>query len=357
MVAFLFSAIAVSLVVLFTQSFRLLSFVIDNSGSLTVFLQLMGLMIPTFLPLIVPISVGIAVLFVYHKLTIDSELVVLRAAGFSSFRIALPVLTLAAFSIVLGIILTLWVTPAANRTLVSLQYKVRDEYSAFMIKPGTFNDLAEGLTFFARKRGRNGGLEDILVHDVRNPHKPVTIMAETGQFSVENNLPQAIVFNGRRQEIDLETGRLQELIFDRYALDLHLLKSEKQTRQPDPRELSINDLLRAQTNTGITNKSAGKIRAELHQRIAGPLLSFAFALIGVTLMLVGDFNRRGMSRRVFGAALSIIIVQASMIGLVSQISKMAWVVPVLYAVILLPVPVCFYLLWERKRPTTTKGAA
>ena len=48
--AFLFAGAAVTLVVLFSQSFRLLSFVIDNSGSVLIFLQLLALMIPTFMP-------------------------------------------------------------------------------------------------------------------------------------------------------------------------------------------------------------------------------------------------------------------------------------------------------------------
>jgi lipopolysaccharide export system permease protein len=337
--AFLFSGIAVTFVVLFTQSFRMLSFVIDNSGSTFVFFQLMGLMIPTFLPLIIPISVGVGVLFIYHKFAVDSELVIMRAAGISPLHIASPALALAGLTVIASLVLTLWVTPAANRRLVALQYQVREEYSALMIRPGAFNDLAEGLTFFARRRASNGGMEDILVHDVRTPLRPVTIMARHGLFAVENNVPQVIVFNGRRQEVDTQTGRLQELNFDRYVLDLHLLKGKGDARQPDARELSFAELLRAQNG-----EREGQMRAELHQRLAAPLLSLSFAIIGVTLILGGDFNRRGMTRRVLAAAFLIVVVQAAMIGFVSQISKSAWVIPLLYLVILMPLPVCWHLL-------------
>lgn len=361
--AFLFSGIAVTFVVLFTQSFRMLSFVIDNSGSAFVFLQLMGLMIPTFLPLILPISVGIGVLFIYHKFAVDSELVIMRSAGISPMDIAKPALALAGIMIVVGLALTLWVTPAANRTLVSLQYKVRDQYSALMIRPGAFNDLAEGLTFYARRRASHGGMEDILVHDVRNPQKPVTIMAKTGRFSVERNIPQVVVFQGRRQEVDVTTGRLQELEFDRYVLDLHLLNNKGDKRQPDPRELPFTELVKAQKDNGLS-KGIGKARAELHQRLAGPLLSLTFALLAVTLILVGDFNRRGMTRRVVSAAVAIVVVQAAMIGLVSQISKSAWIIPLLYLAILAPIPLCLHLLrlktfvvWPRLRLPLLRRAA
>src|ERR1700691_424796 len=88
--AFLFAGLAVTFVILFTQSFRLLSLVIDNSATMLFFFRLMALSVPTFLPLVLPLGLGVAVLFVYHKLAVDSELVVMRAAGVSPMRQALP---------------------------------------------------------------------------------------------------------------------------------------------------------------------------------------------------------------------------------------------------------------------------
>src|ERR1700744_381767 len=94
LVAFIFSCVAVTFVILFTQSFRLLTLVIDNSSTMWYFFRLMALSIPTFLPLVLPLGLGVAVLFVYHKLAIDSELVVMRAVGFSPMRQAMPALIL-----------------------------------------------------------------------------------------------------------------------------------------------------------------------------------------------------------------------------------------------------------------------
>lgn len=322
----------------------MLSFVIDNSSSLLVFGQLMGLMVPTFLPIILPISFGVAVLFIYHKFAVDSELVVMRSAGFSPMRLAQPAIILALLLVTLGGVLTIWATPAANRALVSLQYRVRDEFSTFMIRPGAFNDVAKGLTLFAQKRDSAGRLENILVHDVRNPKKPVTIMAKNGLFSVEGNVPQILVFSGRRQEVDVATGRLQQLDFDRYVLDFNLLKSKKADRKPNPREYSIEQLFQEQARDDRAPSHMGRVRSELHQRLASPFLALTFALIGVTVILIGDFNRRGMTKRVVMASIYIVVVQAAMLALVSQVTKSVWFVPVLYLVAFAPIPICLYLL-------------
>ncbi len=343
LVAFLFSGVAVTFVVLFTQSFRMLSFVIDNSGSIGVFFRLMALLIPTFLPLIVPLSLGVAVLFIYQKLVVDSEIVVMRAAGLSPMRLATPALVLAVLAVLFGYFLTVWVAPAANRSLVALQYRIRDDFSALTIKPGVFNDLEDGLTFYARKRGREGGFEGILVHDVRAPQRPVTIMAERGRLFLEKGTPEFVVLDGRRQEVDVESGRLQELLFDRYVLDLGLLRDGAADRSLDARELSLREL-EVRMASAEEAKARNQARTEWHQRLAAPLLALTFTAIALAVILAGEFNRRGMARRVVSAAIGIVVVQAAMISLVTQIAKYDGLVPVLYFVILLPIPVCLFFL-------------
>src|ERR1700759_1842469 len=107
-IAFVFAASAVTFVVLFTQSFRLLTLVIDNSSTMWFFFRLMALSVPTFLPLVLPLGLGVAVLFVYHRLAIDSELVVMRAVGVSPMRQARPALMLAALVMLVCYVMTLW---------------------------------------------------------------------------------------------------------------------------------------------------------------------------------------------------------------------------------------------------------
>jgi lipopolysaccharide export system permease protein len=342
--AFLFASVAVSFVVLFTQSFRLLSFVIDNAGTMFIFFQLMGLLVPTFLPLVVPLGLGISVLFVYHKLAVDSELVVMRAAGISQGRLALPGIVLAGFVLLFCYLLSVWITPAANRALVALQYRVRDNFSIYLVKPGAFNDMADGLTFYARARGKEGDLKDILVHDVRHPDVPVTIMAQRGRLAVVNNEPQVVIFKGKRQEFDRASGRLSQLDFDQYVLDLKLLRGKSTDRLPDPREQTMSELLNPPGDPALRRRPMGHIDAELHQRLASPLLALSFAMIGLTTVLAGQFNRRGMAKRILLAAVVIIALQASEMSVGSLISRHRAAIPLLYFIVLVPVPVCLALL-------------
>lgn len=344
LIAFLFTSMAVTFVVLFTQSFKYLSFVIDNAGTAIVFFQLMGLLTPAFLPLIIPLSLGIATLFIYHKFAVDSEIVVMRAAGISPLSLAMPAIALAGMVTLLCYLLTTWITPAANRELVALQYRVRDNFSVFMIRPGAFNDLTDGLTFYANARGSRGELKDILVHDVRNPETPVTIIAQSGSFAMVDDKPQVVVFKGKRQEFNGKNGHLSELNFDQYVLDLNLLRSTANNRVPDPREETMTELLTPPSNTKKIRKPLGHIMAELHQRLAFPLLTLSYAMIALTTVLAGEFNRRGMTKRILAAAAAIIGIQAAALSIGSMISRNAWIAPALYLWAIAAVPVCYGLL-------------
>ena len=342
--AFAFATGAVTFVVLFTQSFRLLSLVIENSATMFAFFQLLGLSALTFLPLLMPLGLGAAVVFVYHKLSIDSELVVMRSAGLSPMRLIEPTLILASAVTVVCFLLTLWITPAANRNLVNLQYQMRDSYAVFLSHPGSFNDLSEGLTFYANKRGANGSLEGILIHDVRKPESPVTTMAATGQVVNTDGQPHMIIFNGRRQEFDPATGKLNELMFDQYVLDLDALRNTPTGRAPDPREQTVGELLNPTPEMLRARGPMSHFTGELHSRFATPFLSFAYALIGLAVILAGGFNRRGMGGRILTGAVLIIIGQTLFMTLNGIVSRNIDFAFALYATPLVPALISFATL-------------
>lgn len=341
---FAFTAGAVTFVVLFTQLFRLLSLVIDNSGTVFVFAELMALSVPTFLPLVLPLAMGIATLFAYHKLATDSELVVMHAAGISPLRQSRPAILLATLMLLACYGLTLSLTPAANRQLVRLQYKVRDSYAILLSRPGTFNDLSEGLTFYAQKRASGNVLEGILIHDTRNPDMPVTIMADSGKILEDAKQPQIAIFNGRRQELDRATGKLSEFAFGQYMLDLNLLRSMPGQRLPDPREQTVSELLNPTKEMLKHRANRKQLNAELHQRLASPILSLSFTLISLCAVYAGSFNRRGLAWRVISAALAMVVVQAAFMALNSLVPRAQELAVLLYAAAVAPIPVCFLLL-------------
>lgn len=81
--ATLFVAVVLALIVFLTQSLRFLEVVLNAGSSGGAFWALTALALPRFFEIILPLSVMAATLFIYNKMTMDSEIVAMRAIGHS----------------------------------------------------------------------------------------------------------------------------------------------------------------------------------------------------------------------------------------------------------------------------------
>ena len=99
------------------QSLRFIELVVNHGLSLGSFLQLTGLLIPSFVVIILPITTFVVVQFIYQRLSGDREITVMRAAGLSPFALSRPAITLALVVVAACYALNLWrYRPALHRS-------------------------------------------------------------------------------------------------------------------------------------------------------------------------------------------------------------------------------------------------
>src|ERR1043166_3076502 len=216
MLSVLFSCLAIAMVVWFSQSIRFLSLVINNGASLWAFFKLMLLIFPTFMPLVLPLSLMAGTLFVYHRLIIESEMHVMQAVGMSPMTLARPAIYAGTIIAALTYFFAMVASPWANGELVKLKYSVINDHSLLLLRTGSFHDVNKHLTFYARDRNAKGELKGILIHDTPKPDRPVTIMAESGELVQAPEGPRILVKKGTRQDVANDTGVLSQLSFDTY---------------------------------------------------------------------------------------------------------------------------------------------
>ena len=68
---------------------------VNRGLSLFVFLHLTGLLVPSFVAVILPITTYVVIQFTYQRMATDRELTVMRAAGLSPWALARPALAVA----------------------------------------------------------------------------------------------------------------------------------------------------------------------------------------------------------------------------------------------------------------------
>lgn len=346
--ALVFVTFAVTAAVWLTQSLRYVDVVVENGAPLHMFVWLALLTLPTFLSIVLPIALFVAVLFTYHRLIQDSELVAMRACGMGPHTLARPALMLAGGTMLAGFLLSLWLQPLASRELLKLQYFVQSQFSAALLKEGTFNDLGNRMTVYVARRDQNAELSGLLIHDGRQPAKPVTIRAARGQLVQGQAGPQVIVYDGIQQEYDIASHRLSELTFDSYAVSLDTLVPTMAGRVPLPREMRTIDLIKQMAGE-VDTARYNRLSSELHQRFATPLLALGFTLIATCCLLFGDFNRRGNTLRVVWAISLAALLEALVLGMGQAINRNTLAVIPLYLVVVLPIVLGVELLWRSER--------
>jgi lipopolysaccharide export system permease protein len=331
-----------------SQSLRSVDLIVNKGLSAGWFFYLTALLLPFLLTLVIPIAQFAAVLYTYHRLSTEAELMVMWAAGVSTRALARPALLLAGAMTVVAYALTLYFMPAGQREFRDMKTSIRSSMAHVLLQEGTFNTIGSHLTVYIRARRGGGELLGLLVHDSRNPDKPVTMMAESGALIRTEGGPRFLLVNGNRQEMERRTGKLSTLYFDRYALDLAQFAPREGGLWLEPRERYLHELIWLSDSTDDqANKS--DMYAEAHDRIVSPLYVPVFTLIALATLLAGEFSRRGYMWRITAALAAAVLVRLAGLGFVNLAAKVPALTPLMYLNVIVPAALCLLLLAGRLR--------
>lgn len=307
--ATVFIALTLALIILLTQTLKLLELVAISDAPPVLFIKLVGLTLSKFMEIILPLSLVIAVLFTYNRLIMDNELIVLRASGVDQYALARPALILATITSLIVLFLSTWVTPVCAGKTQALRQEVRTQYSAFLLREGVFNTFSNNLTVYLRKRNDNGDMTGLVIHDTRDKEKPpVTILAKKGRVVMNGDIPNIEVFEGMRQQMDPDTHNLSKLYFSRYTIEISGLKGTEQARWRDADERTLTELFNPDMSQQRDRASRDLFLAEANDRLVTPWNALGFTAVALASVLLGPFNRRGQHKKVlFGAALVVLL--------------------------------------------------
>jgi len=304
------------------HSLRFFDAFINKGLSVGVFLELTLLLMPGFLTFFLPIALFGVILFVYHKLTMDRELMVLQSSGLGRWQLARPALALGTLLSLITLVLTLWMVPHLERRFNELQHRLRNEVSRLALTEGAFTEVTDTITIYVRETTERGDLNGLVIHDRSDPDTDVIITAARGALLYESDEARVMMVGGVRQERDQATGLVDFLFFDSHSVTVAGTNEDPLMRVPKSRERPTWDLFTLTTqdrmlpDMPMTFSDAGirRMRMEGHQRLAKPLTNLGFALLALGALLSGDFNRLGRNRRIFIAVAGVVAAQASLLG-------------------------------------------
>ena len=150
-IAFLAVLGSLTTLVWLTQVLRRFDLLATQGQSFFVFMTITALALPMLMLVIAPIALFIAIVFTLNRLSADSELIVMNAAGVSRWRIFRPLFALTMIVATLTIAVSAEVGPWTLRTLREQISKVNADIVSNVSIPGRFMSMDRGLTFHRRK--------------------------------------------------------------------------------------------------------------------------------------------------------------------------------------------------------------
>ncbi|MBP5160909.1 MAG: LPS export ABC transporter permease LptF [Alphaproteobacteria bacterium] len=343
-VGFLLIALGLTTLIWLSQSLRMIDWIVNKGVAIGLFIHLTLLALPNFVAIITPIAFFVTVMFVYHRLLSDKELVVMKACGMNLWQLIRPAFWLATVLVVCGYIMTLWLIPSSITQFKHLQFKIRNGLVHVSIQEGIFNVLPNNFVVYTRVFKPSGELKGILIYDRRNPQKHVVLSAQEGIFMPTEEAIHIQMTHGKRFEYDKEKGIFSSLSFDKQTMALENKESVRQ-RMPGEAELPLHVLLTAtEKGNGLSAKDVREYRVEAVERLTRPLYAYVYLFVGLFPLLLGYYNRRGQASRIYFAVISVILLQSFAIGFSNLSQKNLWCLSLMVLNILVPIGLGVWIL-------------
>src|SRR5258708_21096203 len=258
------------------QLVRLIDLFVRHTGSGAQILDLFLCIFPGVLTFTLPMAILIGVLLGLGRMSADSEIIALTALGIGRRRILLPVGVIALTGAALTLVMSLWLSPLALRTLRSIEANLIASQISFQVQPRVFDERFPGWVLYVNDVTASG----TQWHGV--------FLAEAGGENgsrltlAENAIVIAEPKRGKL-ELHLQGGTTHE--FSRNDADHYSVTAFGQSDWPiefsglaatQPRQL--NNPERSMRELWHDNGPGWReARVELPRRLAFPLACFAFA--------------------------------------------------------------------------------
>ncbi|MDT1061609.1 LPS export ABC transporter permease LptF [Paracoccus sp. CPCC 101403] len=353
MTLFGFFALVLVSVYWINRAVSLFEQLISDGQTALVVLEFTALTLPLVISVVLPIAAFTASAYGTNRLSSESELVAMQAAGMSPWRLARPVLVFGVLVALMVALLVHAVVPMARGRMADRQAEIAQNVTAQFLRAGAFQYPVKGVTLYIRDIASDGRLEDFFLEDARDPQNQTTYTATEALVVKTEAGPRLVLMHGMAQTLRVQADRQQLSItrFGELAYDLASLVQSDEARKRDLRAYSTMRLLNPDPQLlADTQSTADKALAEAHERLAKPLQSPIAAMLGFAMLLLGGFSRFGVWRQVIWAVVALIVVQFLSTAAENQVAQDASRWPLIYLPPLIGGLICAGILWIAARP-------
>lgn len=337
--AFLVVLVSLTAVIWVTQALRDIDIMTSQGQTILVFVGITGLIIPLLILVIAPIALLIAVAHTLNKLSTDSEIIVMNAAGMSPWLLFRAFMNVAIVVSLIVASISAYFAPKGLRMLRDWLTEVRANVVSTIVQPGRFTSIENGVTIHIRERRSNGQLLGIFLDDQRNPKERLTVLSELGELLDNDKGTFLVLQKGVVQRHEVGQRDPAMVVFERYAFDLSQFAGGPQSVKYSIRERYLWQLMFPDPKDQFYVEQPGQFRAELHDRVIAPFYPLAFVVIAFAYLGAPRTTRQSRGAALAGAIFGVAVLR--ILGFASIVTSLAnpWTVAIPYVAIAVTIAV------------------
>lgn len=284
--------VALFAIMVSVQAIRLLGDAASGRVASEAVLALLGFAALNYSSYLLTLTLFVAVLLSLSRAYRDSEMVVWFSSGVSLTAWVRPVLVFAAPLVLAIAVLTLLLSPWANRMSTEFKQKITVRSDASQVAPGSFKEASstDRVVFVEALSEDEASVRNVFISAVQHGKLGVTMASKGYQETAENGDRFMVLEKGRRYEVVPGTPEFRIMEFDSYALRVET----KEAR-------GIERTVAAESTRELISSKDRRDRAELLWRINVPISAIVLALLAIPLSFVNP--RAGRSANLILALL------------------------------------------------------
>ena len=257
---------------------------------------LIALLIPQALAITIPMSLLLALLIAFGRLSADREFVAMQACGISLRRLLRPVAIIAVSAWALSSYVLIALVPGSNQRFLEIVFNVASERAEGDVKPRTFFTDFPNFVLYVQEVPADGrGWRGVFLADSRAEHH--IYLARSGRVHIDRDRRriEMELLDATQHRIDADgkytVHRFPSGVFSVDPASSFARFTAKNSRQMSIAELQAEIAQRRREIDPATNKpfSTHNEEMEIHKRFSIPVACLVFGLIGLAL---GATNRR-----------------------------------------------------------------
>lgn len=297
-VPFFLGIVLFTFVLLLSRLLKLIELVVDKGVGISEIFALFACLMPSFFVITIPLSFLLAVMLAFGRLSNDSEVVALKAAGFSVYRMAQPILFLSLLICALTAVLTLYAEPLGRVQMKQRLIDIAYSKAAVAIQPQIFNEEFDGLVMYANQvDNRSNTMSGVFISDERMGQTPSVILAERGEIRSDRTNGK-LLMHLRRGAIHRPVERsgstsYQVVHFESYDINLSINNANQAApvKSLKANEMSTKVLLN--DHQDLTPDKQLELKVELMDRLVLPISPLLFALLAIPLGIRSHRSPKG----------------------------------------------------------------